>query len=182
MKKVFVVRHCEARGQEPEAVLTEKGLAQALELAEFFQEIPIDQIISSPFERAVASIRPLAERNQINSMTDNRLSERILSTEPLPDWLDKLELSFDDLHMKLPGGESSVEAMERIVDVVNDISMSSHSLSIIVTHGNIMSLLLKHINPAFGFKDWQKLSNPDIYVIKKEQGIFRYERIWQDSE
>ena len=36
LKKIYVIRHCEAEGQSPEAQLTDRGLEQALDLSEFF--------------------------------------------------------------------------------------------------------------------------------------------------
>ena len=42
---------------------------------------------------------------------DERLSERMLSSVSLSDWLEKLEATFYDLDLKFEGGESSKEAM-----------------------------------------------------------------------
>ncbi|MFZ7946018.1 histidine phosphatase family protein [Neobacillus sp. 19] len=56
------MRHCEAAGQPPEAQLTDRGLKQAIGLCEFFSNIKIDRIISSPYKRAIESIQPLAKR------------------------------------------------------------------------------------------------------------------------
>lgn len=52
-KKIYIVRHCEAQGQPSESQLTEKGFNQAKYLSEFFSNIKIDRIISSPFLRAI---------------------------------------------------------------------------------------------------------------------------------
>ena len=71
------------------------------------------------------------------------MSERILSTTDLPDWYEKLKETFNDAELKFEGGESSLEAMNRIVNVVDDVCKSEIENTLIVTHGNIMSLLLK---------------------------------------
>jgi 2,3-bisphosphoglycerate-dependent phosphoglycerate mutase len=62
MKPLYLVRHCRASGQEPEAALTEEGLAQAERLADFLAPLAPDRILSSPFRRAVQSVEPLAAR------------------------------------------------------------------------------------------------------------------------
>lgn len=46
-KNIYIVRHCQAEGQSPEAALTDKGLLQAKELADFFRDIKTDRIIST---------------------------------------------------------------------------------------------------------------------------------------
>ena len=60
LKKVYLVRHCEAAGQLPGSATTNKGLKQALELCEYFSNIKIDQIISSPYKCETESIASLA--------------------------------------------------------------------------------------------------------------------------
>lgn len=178
VKQIYVIRHCEAEGQPFEAQLTENGLKQALNLSEFFSNIKIDKVISSPFKRAIQSIEPLAQRINAEIVLDERLSERVLSTENLPDWFEKLRATYDDLDLAFPGGESSQMAMNRIVAVVNEVFNSNADNCIIVTHGNIMSLLLKFFNNNFGFNDWRKLSNPDVFLLKNENMKITYERLW----
>lgn len=178
VKQIYVIRHCEAEGQPFEAQLTENGLKQALNLSEFFSNIKIDKVISSPFKRAIQSIEPLAQRINAEIVLDERLSERVLSTENLPDWFEKLRATYDDLDLAFPCGESSQMAMNRIVAVVNEVFNSNADNCIIVTHGNIMSLLLKFFNNDFGFNDWRKLSNPDVFLLKNENMKITYERLW----
>lgn len=47
-KTVYMVRHCQATGQELQAELTDKGIEQAKELMRFFEKRNIKHIISSP--------------------------------------------------------------------------------------------------------------------------------------
>nr|WP_329808713.1 histidine phosphatase family protein [Lysinibacillus sphaericus] len=61
-KEIYVVRHCEARGQAAEAQLTEQGEKQAELLVRFFSNKKIDQIISSPFLRAIQSVEPISQK------------------------------------------------------------------------------------------------------------------------
>lgn len=91
MKKVYIIRHCEAEGQLSEAHLIDKGFKQAIEISNFFAEINIDRIISSPYKRAIQSIQPLATRLNLEIEINRKLTERVLSTESLSDWLDKLK-------------------------------------------------------------------------------------------
>ncbi|MDF2855365.1 MAG: histidine phosphatase family protein, partial [Neobacillus sp.] len=115
-KKIYVIRHCEAEGQPPESPLTEKGYKQALELSEFLSEIKVDKVVTSPYLRAVQTIEPLAKKLKLEIELDSRLTERVLSQDNLPDWMEKLRATFTDLELKYEGGESSKEAMNRIVE------------------------------------------------------------------
>lgn len=179
-KEIYIIRHCEAKGQPFEANLTERGLSQANHLAEFFSNIKIDQIISSPFWRAIQSIEPTSHTKNINIVVDERLSERKLSSGDLPDWLEKLKTTFDEMELKFDGGESSQVATNRAISVINQIISSDHQKTIVVTHGNLMSLILKYFNEDFGFENWKKLSNPDVFVLKVKDNDIVYERLWQE--
>lgn len=165
MKTIYIVRHCKAEGQEPGAPLTTDGALQALNLAETLAAVEIERIISSPYLRAQDSVAPLAERLNIPIELDERLIERVLSQDFNADWQRHLEISFEDLDFRLAGGESSRDAMQRIVSVVAEIERDPARTTLLATHGNLMALLLKHFDAAVGFADWQRLTNPDIYRI-----------------
>lgn len=180
LKKIYLIRHCEAKGQPAEAQLTERGLKQALHLAEVFSDIKIDRIISSPFKRAIQSIQPLASQINVEIEINNQLSERVLSMENLPDWIEKLRATFNEMELKFKGGESSQEAMNRIVEVVEDVFKSKANTTIIVTHGNLLALLLKHFNKDFGFDDWKNLSNPDVFLLTSETNTVTIKRVWNE--
>lgn len=181
MKKIYVIRHCEANGQASEAQLTNKGSVQAEDLSVFFSDIQVDRIISSPYKRALDSIRPLAKQLNIDIEIDKRLQERVLSTENLSDWFEKLGSTFDDIDLKFEGGESSKEAMLRISEVVDEIYSNKIKNTIIVTHGNLMALLLKYYIKDFGFEEWQNLSNPDVFLLKNDDNKMSYERLWNEG-
>ncbi|WP_306461650.1 histidine phosphatase family protein [Robertmurraya kyonggiensis] len=179
MKNIYLIRHCEAEGQPFETKLTENGIKQAIELENFFVDKQVERIISSPYKRAVQSIQPLAERLNLEIELDNRLTERVLSPKNFPDWYEKLQDTFEDLDLKFEGGESSHEAMNRIVEVIEEVVRGTPDNVVIVTHGNLMSLLLKHLHQDFGFDDWKKLSNPDVYLLKYRNYQTTFERIWK---
>lgn len=121
MTKIYIIRHCAASGQAPEAELTETGMAQAIELSGFLNELGIERIVSSPYARAVQSIAPLAEALAVEIETDERLKERVLSSGSLPDWFERLKSTFDDHELALEGGESSRQALDRISQVVGGL-------------------------------------------------------------
>lgn len=165
MKNVYVVRHCKADGQEPDAKLTELGIQQAENLAKFLLDKDIDFIISSPFERAYRTIAPLAEQIGIEVVLDDRLAERLLSSKNHPDWRNMLRKTYDDLDICYEGGESSNTAMSRAISVVMEVLNGENKNIVLVSHGNLISLLLKHFDDQIGFGEWESLSNPDVFHL-----------------
>src|SRR5690625_3539852 len=104
MKSIYVIRHCEAEGQPPDAQLTQLGYKQAEDLTEIFIDTNVERIISSPYKRAIQSIYPLAEQLGIEIERDQRLAERVLTTKNIANWQIKLKATFHNLDLKFSGG------------------------------------------------------------------------------
>ncbi|SET36331.1 2,3-bisphosphoglycerate-dependent phosphoglycerate mutase [Salinibacillus kushneri] len=177
-KNIYVVRHCEATGQSSDSPLTTRGFQQREELKSFFKGIPVNRILSSLLLRARQSISLLASERDLPLEIDDRLTERILSTVFLNNWLDKLKATFSDMDLAYNGGESSKEAMNRSMEVVKDVLNRDEKNTVIITHGNLMALLLKNFDSGFGFEEWKSLTNPDIYHLIFRDQKTELKRIW----
>lgn len=181
-KNLYIIRHCQAEGQPPEASLTEKGFEQALALTQFFSGIPIDRIITSPFLRAIQTIQPFAQKTNLEIEKDERLAERILSKEPLSNWLEVYKETYKDLDLKFSGGESTREATNRVLSLVHEIINDPEQNIILVSHGNLISLLMSHLfSEINGFELWEKLSNPDVYQLQFNDQELNFKRLWKDK-
>jgi len=174
VKTLYLVRHCRASGQEPEAPLTEEGLAQAERLADFLAPLAPDRIVSSPFRRAVQSVEPLAARLRLPIDVDDRLRERLLTTAP-GDWGDAYRRSFDEVEAVLEGGESTRAAMARAAAAIEATLAHPARTTVVGCHGNLSTLILRHFDGRAGFAEWRAMTNPDVFRIVEG----RPERIWK---
>jgi 2,3-bisphosphoglycerate-dependent phosphoglycerate mutase len=177
-RHLYLIRHCAATGQEPDAPLTIAGHQQAEMLADALGVAAIDRIVSSPFRRAQDSIAPLAKRLGLTIETDDRLAERVLGGG-FDDWREALRATFDDPDLSFEGGESSAVAMARGLAALRDTFDAGISTTAVVTHGNLMALLLRHFDPLFGYDAWERLTNPDVYRVTKVSGAVLTERVWR---
>ncbi len=57
--------------------------------------------------------------------------------------------------------------------------MSGHGAvaTVAVTHGNLMTLLLKSVDDAAGFAEWESLASPDVYRVNYTEGVAHVKRI-----
>lgn len=69
--------------------------------------------------------------------------------------------------------------MNRIVNVVDEAFNREVENTIIVTHGNLMSLLLKNYDNSFDFDCWKNLSNPDVFVLSYVNNKINMEHLWR---
>jgi 2,3-bisphosphoglycerate-dependent phosphoglycerate mutase len=179
MQQLVLVRHAAATGQEATAPLSAEGQRQAQQLAGLLRSLEVERVISSPFVRAMETIAPFCARSGLQAETDDRLVERFLSAESLPDWRAHLRQSFEDFDYCLPGGESARAAQARGLAVLHDVQ-ASDARCVIVTHGNLLALLLHAFDPTVGFDRWAALSNPDVFVVNAaKDGARTVRRIWQ---
>lgn len=176
---IYLVRHATATGQAADAPLTAEGRAQAEALAEFLSGVGISQIVSSPFARALQSITPLSIRLKIEIKLDERLIEAALSTIDYSDWLDKLRGTFSDFELSFEGGESSQAATARAIAAINDALLLETEPIVVVTHGRLLTLILKHFDSKYGFAEWQNLTTPDVFRIVIKENESQADRIWQ---
>ena len=178
MQTIVLVRHATAAGQEPEAALTIEGQRQARMLADLLLPFRIQRVISSPFVRATESVRPFCSLADLRLQTDDRLVERVLSARSLPDWREHLRRSFDDPDYRLEDGESSRAAQARGTSALR-AALASGERCVLVTHGNLLALILRSIDPTVGFDVWAGLSNPDAFVLHvDDDGPSGFTRVW----
>lgn len=170
MSEVLLVRHCESSGQAPDAPLSERGYAQAEALARELAPLPIDRVISSPYRRARETIAVYARERGLAVHEDERLCERRLSAQPIPDWREFVCASFDDPDRRAPGGESGRETLARGWAALEAAFALDARLPVLVGHGQLFSLVLHAIDGRFGFAGWEGLTNPDVYVVRRDSG------------
>ena len=174
MKKIFLVRHCEATGQPADSELTANGFKQASQMVEILQKFDVKRVIASPFTRAVQSIEPFCQASELLLETDERLVERDLGLGIVDDWLERYRVTFEDVNVKYGDGESSHEAMQRILSVIEE----AESQTLLVSHGNLVALALMYYGQEDGFTYWERLSNPDLFVLTVDEQAREVERLW----
>ena len=102
---IYLIRHCSATGQAPEAPLTADGEGQARHLRSFLANRNISRIISSDYTRAMMSAAPFAEQACISLETDTRLRECEIGEVGVSDWKETLKDCIENPDLQLPGGE-----------------------------------------------------------------------------
>lgn len=177
MTTLYLVRHCRAIGQAADAPLTPDGEAQAVALADLLAPLGVERIASSPYARAIASVGPLAARLGLPIEADDRLAERQLSGAPLADWRERLRASFGDPALCLLGGESGAAALARGQAALEQAGRAGAERVVVVTHGNMLALLLADLDGRDGLAAWEGLSNPDVFRVELG-GPARVTRVW----
>ena len=167
---ILLVRHARsAPGDDvPEAEwpLSAEGSRQAEELARTLASRRIDHIYSSPYRRAVDTVKPLAARRKLPVKLVPDLRERKLTEALRGDWEALLRQSWNDHDLALPGGESGRIAQTRVHEALFELAQRHPGNTLVVaSHGNAIGLFLNKLDPSFGFAEWKAMRNPDIFSV-----------------
>jgi 2,3-bisphosphoglycerate-dependent phosphoglycerate mutase len=138
----------------------------------------VELLVSSSYTRAQQSIAPLAQRLGLPVEIDPHLAERVLSAAPLEHWREAIRQTFEDLDLAWPGGESSRTAMVRGRAAIDARLTRPVRVLVVMTHGNLMTLILRSFETQFGFQAWEHLSNPDVYCIEMDAERVQVTRTW----
>jgi 2,3-bisphosphoglycerate-dependent phosphoglycerate mutase len=174
MQHVFLLRHCQSTGEQPDGDLTAKGRQQAIELVPRIRALGPDAMFSSPYRRAVGSIAPSGTALGLKIITDDRLKERLLKPVGvvLPDWQDHVRRSFDDRDYALAGGESLNQTSARAMAALLQVMATGHQRPVVAAHGNLIASVLGELDQSFGFVCWQEMKMPHVYRLGFEGGRF----------
>ena len=185
MSTLYLVRHANAEWIPDEnRSLSSQGRENANRVANILCEYPINAIYSSPAQRAYQTITPLAGRLRLPIHIELQLQERRLGDGVFEDFLNALEVTWQNPSFAHPGGESSVMAQKRGIAVIKRLMELYPAQHIVLsTHGNLMALILQIFDPSVDFLFWKSLAMPDIYQLSISQsGKGLMQRLWQEAD
>lgn len=166
MTRLLLIRHGETdwniegrwQGQE-DIPLNQRGREQAERMAELLEEHAIDAIYSSDLQRAHETARIVAEEKGLPIHVDPRLREihqgewqGLLVKEIETRYADLFkERSEDPYNIAPPGGESTFEVRERVLEFLKKIEKEYPDSTVaIVSHGFTLAVIQTHyLNEPF---------------------------------
>jgi len=175
---IFLARHGETtynaekrfQGWSPKAVLTDKGIAQAHELADAAAREDLVALYASPLERARQTAAIVGEKIGLEPVVDERFAE----TET-GDWTDQL---YDDVDPELyaqwqhagedwrfPGGESLEEQQERVIAGLVDVTQNGALPALVVCHRGTIRVALCHTQQR-GLDMFAEIDIPNGGLVK----------------
>jgi 2,3-bisphosphoglycerate-dependent phosphoglycerate mutase len=184
---IYMVRHAESPfvfGQEKSRGLSEEGLIDAKRVAELLDDVDVDYIASSAYTRAIQTVQYLADRKNLHIIEYEDLRERPIKgldyKAPWGELLRAIEKSFIDLDFALEGGESTRQAQNRAIPIIEKLLEEQRGKNIVIgTHGNIMTIIMNYYDKTYGFEFWNSTSKPDIYKMTFiDNQLQRIDRVW----
>ncbi len=184
---VYFVRHAESpfiKGMERTRGLSEKGISDAIKIKTELENEEIDVFVLSPYERAIQTIKELADVHKKDIIIFEDLKEREIGMlSNIMSFQEAKYILYKDRSYSFPDGESSIDAQERASKVMEHLLSEYVNKKIVIgTHGDIMTLMLNYFNDDHGFEFWKSTSMPDIYrLVFHGTELKTVSRIWRTA-
>tara|TARA_Y100000591_G_C21808733_1_gene686566 strand:+ start:221 stop:829 length:609 start_codon:yes stop_codon:yes gene_type:complete len=178
IKKIVFIRHCKAEmgGVDHERKLDEDGIAQSISLSKKLQKLILNKVTvySSPFVRAVESIKPYLKDNpNANLIEETSLEEIDHGKSPDLSKHQIIEKMWNDENFSIEGHKSQKDHFQTVqpfLEKIIDNFYKNNDDLILITHGNLLGMILKfYFKKDFKFENWKKMSMPDVYILEFDE-------------
>lgn len=174
--RILLLRHAESVFSQDDRVrgLSERGAADAENLAvNLPNALQLNKIYSSPYRRALDTVKPLAEAWDQEIIEDERLRERKVADAPVEDFQSFTAAQWLDHRFCLPGGESLNEVAKRGKEFLLEMEAANRGKTILLsTHGTWMGAVMNAFDPSFDYREWRELQMPDLWEIRFYKGVW----------
>ncbi|MFX0548505.1 histidine phosphatase family protein [Hathewaya histolytica] len=169
MNKIYFVRHAKPDYSIHDDLirpLTDQGIKDSKELINFFKDKEINKIYSSPYKRAIDTIKEIAKIYALEIEIVDGFKERKISNCWIEDFSNYSRKQWSDFSYKLEDGESLKEVQDRNIKVLNEILENNDSQNIVIgTHGTALSTIIKFYDNTFNYDKFNEIKDVMPLII-----------------
>ncbi len=172
MTTAYFIRHAEPNYDNHNDALRElssKGLADRKLVTRFLAGRQIDAVLSSPYKRAVDTVKDFADSFgfQIELVDDFR--ERRIDSAWIDNFQEFSKRQWADFDFKRSGGECLREVQERNIKALNGVLERYSGKNVAVgSHGTALSTIIHYYNPAFSYDDFERIRKLMPWIVRFE--------------
>ncbi|CEN87999.1 MAG: histidine phosphatase family protein [Paraclostridium sordellii] len=189
MNKIYFVRHAKPDFSVHDDLtrpLTDKGIIDSKNICEFLKEKSINKIYSSPYKRAIDTIKELAQNLSIKIEVVDDFRERKISNIWIEDFNKFSKSQWENFEYKLNDGESLNEVQSRNIKALHKILNENSNQNIVIgTHGTALSTIINYYDKTFDYLSFTKIKDimPFIVCMEFEKtNVLNIDYILEDSD
>ena len=161
MTTIYFVRHAEPNYENHDDIsreLSNKGLKDRRLVTDFLIDKQIDIVLSSPYKRAIDTIREFAEIKGIGITIIDEFKERRVDSGWIEDFNSFCKKQWEDFSYKLSDGECLEEVQNRNILALSRVLEQYRNKNIVVgSHGTALSTIINYYDKTFGYSDFDKI-------------------------
>lgn len=170
MTIVFFVRHAQPNynnHDDLERELTEKGLRDRLLVTEFLWDKHVDAVLSSPYVRAVETVKDFADKAGLPIKRIEDFRERKIDRVWIEDFDGFCRRQWADFDYKLSDGETLRQVQNRNIAALRGVLKEYRGKTVVVgSHGTALSTIIHNFDSSFGYEEFEKIRTLMPWVVK----------------
>lgn len=189
MNKIYFVRHAKPDFSVHDDLtrpLTDKGIIDSKNICEFLKEKSINKIYSSPYKRAIDTIKELAQNLNIKIEVVDDFRERKISNIWIEDFNKFSKSQWENFEYKLNDGESLNEVQSRNIKELHKILNENSNQNIVIgTHGTALSTIINYYDKTFDYLSFTKIKDVMPFIVCMEfekTNVLNIDYILEDSD
>ncbi len=170
MTVLYFVRHAEPNYMNHDDLsreLTAKGLRDSKLVTRFLSDKDVDIIFSSPYKRAVDTLRDFSESRGLEIHLEDDFRERRVDSCWIEDFTSFCKAQWADFDYKLSDGETLREVQARNIAALNRLLTEHRNKTIVVgSRGTALSTVIHYYDRRFGYADFEKIKGLMPWIVK----------------
>lgn len=170
LTKVYYVRHAEPNYSNHNDVLRElspKGIVDRELVTEFLSDKQIDMIVSSPYKRAIDTVKDFSEKVGLDIEIVEDFRERKVDSVWIDDFTSFTKNQWSDFTYKLSDGECLLEVQSRNISALTILLERCKGKNIVIGgHGTALSTIINYYDPSFGYYDFEKMKYKMPWIVE----------------
>lgn len=170
MTRVYFVRHAEPNYENHNDAMRElspKGMEDRKMVTSFFADKEIHAALSSPYKRAVDTIKDYTDSAGLEIITIDDFRERKIDSVWIDDFNAFSKMQWADFSYKLSDGECLAEVQERNIRALKQVVTDYAGKHVIIgSHGTAMSTILNYYDPDFGYEDFERIRRKMPWIVE----------------
>lgn len=170
MTNIYFIRHAEPNFENHDDMtreLSAKGLKDRELVTKFLMDKQIDAVVSSPFKRAIDTVRDFADKNNLKITAIDDFRERRVDSCWIEDFTSFSKKQWEDFTYKLSDGECLAEVQARNIAALNKLLDDYQDQNVVVgSHGTALSTIINYYDKTFGYDGFHEIRHLMPWVVQ----------------
>lgn len=167
---VYFVRHAQSNFDNHDDLtreLTAQGFRDRKLVTDFLSDKNIDVALSSPYKRAVDTIKEFTNIKNLPIQIIDDFRERKVGNEWIDDFNNFCKKQWENFDFKLFNGESLKDVQCRNICALNNVLKIHNGKNIVVgSHGTALSTVINYFDNSFGYKEFNEIKNLMPWIVE----------------
>lgn len=167
---VYFVRHAKPdlrHHDDMSRELSAQGLEDRRLVTKFLADKNVDVVVSSPYKRAVDTVKDFAIKQQLEIHIIDDFRERKVDSGWIDDFQSFCKAQWTDFNYKRSDGESLAEVQKRNIEALSQILDQYAGKTIVVgSHGTALSTVINYYDAAFGYAEFEKIKSLMPWIVR----------------